>query len=104
MKKLNCWEFKKCDRQEGGPKAASEGVCPAASEARLDGVHDGSNAGRACWVVAGTLCGGQVQGSFASKYANCEQCDFFQLVEKEEGPRFKLSLYLLGKLKDKQPV
>ena len=103
MKKRNCWEIKKCGREPGG-KHPEQGICPAAVETRLQGIHTGINAGRACWVVAGTLCGGQVQGSFASKYANCEQCDFFQLVEKEEGPRFKLSLYLLGKLKEEQPV
>jgi len=27
--KLNCWEFKKCGRQPGGPKVAELGVCPA---------------------------------------------------------------------------
>ncbi|MDH4164450.1 MAG: hypothetical protein OEW15_17440 [Nitrospirota bacterium] len=38
------------------------GLCPAAAEEALDGVHDGTNAGRSCWVVAGTLCKDSVQG------------------------------------------
>jgi hypothetical protein len=66
---------------------------------RLDGVHDGKNAGRACWVVAGTMCGGQVQGSFGSKYKNCEQCDFYQSTKLEERGGFQLSIVLLNRLK-----
>lgn len=99
MKKLNCWEFKKCGKQPGKGSKDDPAVCPATAEKRLDGTHGGTNAGRACWVVAGTLCGGQVQGSFAKKYANCDKCDFYQMVEKEEGPRQQLALFLLEKLK-----
>jgi len=83
--KLNCWEFKRCGRQPHGPKAKELGVCPAATQGGLDGVHSGTNAGRACWVVAGTFCGGEVQGTYANKSTNCRQCDFYKLVEKEEG-------------------
>jgi hypothetical protein len=35
-------------------------------------------------VVAGTFCGGAVQGTEAQKQHNCWRCDFFQLVKKEE--------------------
>jgi hypothetical protein len=42
MKKLNCWEFKKCARQAGGEHAQVFGVCPSSVEKRLDGVHDGN--------------------------------------------------------------
>lgn len=52
MKKINCWEFKKCGRESGGAHAYDFGVCPAATEKRLNGTHGGKNAGRACWVVA----------------------------------------------------
>jgi signal transduction histidine kinase len=31
-----------------------------------------------CWQVAGTYCGGQVQGAFAQKYGNCSQCEVFK--------------------------
>ena len=47
----NCWEHKKCGREPGGSETESLGVCPAAVESRLDGVHGGRNAGRACWIV-----------------------------------------------------
>ena len=96
--KLNCWEVKQCGREPGG-KRNDLGVCPATMEARLNGMHEGTNAGRACWIVAGTLCGGKVQGTFAKKYDSCEQCDFFNLVKLEEGSTFLSSLFLLCKLK-----
>ncbi|MBI4689332.1 MAG: hypothetical protein HY754_03555 [Nitrospirae bacterium] len=97
--KKNCWEIKNCGRYNGGEHVGDLGKCPAASEKRLDGIHDGTNAGRACWVIAGTLCRGEVQGSFAQKYKNCEKCDFYQGVRKEEGGKFILSSVLLSKLR-----
>ena len=99
MKKINCWEFKKCGRIPGGEHEHDLGICPVVQEKRLDGVHHGENAGRACWVVAGTLCGGKVQGTFAKKYEHCEKCDFFAAVEKEESYDYLLSVHLLKKLK-----
>lgn len=98
MKKPNCWEFKKCGREPGGSKTHL-GICPASMENRLHGVHGGRQAGRACWIVAGTLCGGQAQGTFAQKYANCEKCDFYQAVKKDEGMAYILSPLLLLKVK-----
>jgi hypothetical protein len=98
MKKLNCWEVKKCGRQSG--VHASGGECPVIQETRLHGVHGGMRAGRACWVIAGTLCGGQEQGTFASKYHNCEKCEFYRQVRQEEGSRYELSILLLKRLEN----
>jgi len=64
---MNCWEFKKCGREKNGARAAELGVCPAYPD------H-----GKSCARTAGTLCGGIVQGSFASKLANCMKCDFYK--------------------------
>lgn len=89
-KKLNCWEFKRCGRQPGGRKADELGVCPATTDEKLDGLHGGRHAGRACWLVAGTMCNGKVQGTFAQKYGNCEKCDFFRAVKEKERPAFKM--------------
>lgn len=99
MAKINCWEFKKCGREPKGAKAKELGVCPAAADERLNTVHGGKNAGRACWVLAGTLCGGQVQGTFAQKYKNCEICDFYKQVREEEGSEYQLSILLINRLK-----
>lgn len=101
MKKINCWEFKKCGREPGGIKVHELGVCPSATEDKLDGVHGGKNAGRSCWVVGGTMCGGKTQGTFAQKYGNCVICDFFKQVKIEENSSFNLSSTLLDKLNTK---
>ena len=85
MAKLNCWEFTKCGREPGGANAEAQGVCPAASEHALDGVHGGCNSGRTCWVLAGTFCGGEVAGTAAKKISSCKECDFYRLVVQEEG-------------------
>ena len=82
--KLNCWEHIKCGRQPGGFKAQELGICPVATHQQLHGVHDGKNAGRACWAIAGSLCGGKVQGTYAQKLHNCWRCDFMNQVKKEE--------------------
>ena len=98
MAKMNCWEFEKCGREPGGAKVKELGICPSATERKLDGVHGGKNAGRACWVVGGTLCGAKVQGTFAHKLTNCQKCDFYKHVKSEERMGFTLSPMLLAKL------
>ena len=80
---MNCWEFKKCGRETNGSKVAELGVCPAATDVKSNGVNEGVNAGRNCWQIAGTLCGGSVQGTFAEKESTCLSCDFFKKVTKE---------------------
>ncbi|MBI4860723.1 MAG: hypothetical protein HY815_10750 [Candidatus Riflebacteria bacterium] len=83
-KKENCWEFKSCGRQPGGSRVAAQGTCPAATTKEYHGTHGGVNAGRACWVIAGTLWAGKVQGTFAQKFQDCQKCDFYQLVRAQE--------------------
>lgn len=100
-KKKNCWEYKQCGRETGGEQAKEFGVCPASEEKRLTGIHGGHNAGRSCWVVAGTLCQSSIQGTFAQKYQSCEQCDFYAVVKEEEFPKFILSALLLKKISNK---
>lgn len=98
MPRLNCWEFKKCGRQPGGAKASELGVCPASAKDCMNGVNGGTNGGRACWYVAGTLCGGKVQGIFAAKLDNCMQCEFYQLVMSEEGENLAKAGEVLARL------
>lgn len=94
MAKQNCWEFKKCGREVGGLKATELGVCPAATATKLDGANSGKNGGRACWAIAGTLCGGNVQGSFAEKEGNCMSCEFYEIIREEEDNLIKTSKLL----------
>ena len=98
-RRLNCWEYKDCGYGPNRNKGKGK-TCPTLLESRLDGVHNGIKAGRACWVVAGTYCGGEVQGKFAQKYATCMNCDFYQKVLFEEGHKFEITLVLMKRLRE----
>ena len=74
-----------CGREKGGKNTAEYGVCPAAADDSFDGINSGECGGRICWAVAGTFCGGCVQGSFAVKRPSCLNCDFYHMVQEEEG-------------------
>ena len=85
MIRKNCWEIKNCGRQMGGNKVDELGECPTSRCTSAHSMNNGINGGRACWAVAGTLCGGKVQGRFADKVKGCANCDFFHQVAQEEG-------------------
>jgi len=84
-KKINCWEYMQCQREPGGALTDKRGICPAASQNAFDGFNLGNNAGRACWLVAGTFCGSCTQGSFAEKQSSCRECTFYKKIHTEEG-------------------
>jgi len=88
--RLNCWEYKKCGREPGGERVAELCECSAAMVTALpDGQYNGGMcAGRRCWRLVGTLCGGEVQGVFAGKIRTCRECDFYLKVKQEEGDHF----------------
>jgi len=90
IKKQNCWEFMRCGREPGGKKVKELGVCPAAIDSSANGINSGKNAGRICWAITGTLCGGKVQGTFAEKRFSCMCCDFFKKIKEEEKDKFCL--------------
>lgn len=71
---MNCWEYMNCGRIPGGENAEALGICPAYSY----------GVGQACWLVAGTFCGGQVQGTFAQKQSSCVDCGFYRSFEQAE--------------------
>ncbi|MCK4911519.1 MAG: hypothetical protein KAR83_07740 [Thermodesulfovibrionales bacterium] len=82
--KKNCWEYMKCGQESALDGSTGLSICPALREESLDGIHGGRNAGRACWVIAGTMCGGKPQGVFAEKFGRCVMCDFYKKVRSEE--------------------
>ncbi|MBI4651913.1 hypothetical protein HY745_11670 [Candidatus Desantisbacteria bacterium] len=86
--KQNCWDVKQCGRNPGGAKISLMGVCPASTDITHSNLNNGTNGGRACWLVAGTFCGGKVQGDFAQKKVSCLTCNFFNQVKTEEGTAF----------------
>jgi hypothetical protein len=71
----NCWEIKNCGRQKGGTKVAELGECIAPKE----------KMGHSCWAIAGTLCGGVVQGAFAQKLTTCMTCSVFKNYNRNCG-------------------
>ena len=95
----NCWESMRCGREPGGPRSHEMGVCPAVIENRLDGSNGGLNAGRACWVVQGTLCHGQPCNDPEEKFETCARCEFYHSVQREEGADYTYYTSLLIKLK-----
>lgn len=58
-RRINCWEFKQCGMDIVGD-------CPAYP-----------TGGRICYMLAGTLCGGQRHGGYEQKSQDCMQCDFY---------------------------
>ncbi len=82
MSTKNCWEFRKCGREPGGAHVHELGDCPAATETRVDGVNSGKNGGRTCWAIAGTMCSGRVQGTYAAKMTSCQSCEFYKNVQR----------------------
>jgi len=82
----NCWEVMKCGREL---KSARKVICPAVIAKEYNGKNRGKNAGRFCWVIAGTFCHDDVNGTHAQKIVNCIQCDFFKQVSEEEGDMFE---------------
>ena len=99
MIKKNCWEVKNCGREQGGTKSGELGVCLAATEKKVDGLHGGINGGRVCWAIAGTLCTGKVQGEYAEKIKECTDCEFYKQVHEWEGKDFLNVMKIFEKLK-----
>ena len=73
----NCWEIKNCQRHKGGSKVSELGECVASAE----------KLGHSCWIIAGTLCGGVIQGTFAQKEQNCIQCEVYKLYHRQLGSK-----------------
>ena len=84
----NCWQVMKCGREPGGARCEELGVCRAATETRCDGVNGGVNAGRACWAVAGTLCGDNCSALLSGEVSDCLTCPFYRRIRKEQGSDF----------------
>lgn len=75
---VRCWESKGCEMKD----------CPGYG-----------NTENRCWYLAGTYCGGKIQGTFVDKCGGCRECGVFQetcptLVE-EVGEAVNNLLYLV---------
>ncbi|MCI5160775.1 MAG: hypothetical protein D3917_01870 [Candidatus Electrothrix sp. AX5] len=79
---INCWEFKECGREPGGINVSARGICPVTVEHDLNGIHDGKNGGRCCWIFS---CGAEELKNFEKKIAGCSKCDFYNSAKASEG-------------------
>ena len=89
-----------CGREPGGIRVEEFGLCPSAMDVRFNGIHGGRNAGRACWVTAGSVNKRDIQGLFARKSRNCGTCDFYKMVRAEEGEQLLPTIFLIRILED----
>jgi len=80
---VKCWEMKNC----------GEVNCPAYK----------NTCGR-CWLIAGTMCGGEVQGKYALKYETCCECEVYRnaVFRDPMGEVYEHILTLVHSLKTKQ--
>lgn len=83
---MKCWEFKKCGREKGGNNEKTLGICPSYPDY-----------GDCCAPVAGTLCQGKIQGTFAQKLESCAQCNFFNSAEYNRERTSEIMLVMLTK-------
>ena len=82
MFKPQCWEVMKCNNQTN---------CVVAINVKYHNLHDGKNAGRACWLVAGTFSKDKSnKNSCINKVSTCMNCNFFAMVQEQEQLSFKM--------------
>jgi chemotaxis signal transduction protein len=64
-----CWEVKSCKKKE----------CPAYESRDLR-----------CWLISGTFCRDEIQGSFHEKIEACRKCNFYQKAKNDQ------SVFIMG--------
>jgi hypothetical protein len=72
---MNCWEFMKCGREEGGKNVDHLGTCPAYPDD-----------GKRCANVVGTFCD-LVQALRAVEYSSCSECPFYNSIHFDESAK-----------------
>ena len=60
-----CWEHMQCKQDVNHDES-----CPAYP-----------HFGKICWAVAGTLCAGKIQGTYAQKIHDCHRCGYYRMVQ-----------------------
>ena len=85
--RLNCCNFKRCGREPGGRNISIFGVCSAPVAIGFDGMNNGRNGGRSCWIIRESACEQVMRKCCVQEIRECRQCDFYCFVnESEEEP------------------
>ena len=79
-----------CGREPNGFNMEKYGVCPATIDDTNNGINNGTNSGRYCWRVAGTLCDGEPHGIDVKRNGTCISCKFYNHVKRQESNAFVL--------------
>ncbi len=87
MKKLNCWAYNSCAIESHDSFFEEIDTCPSSTELCTNRVNDGTNGGRACWAIAGTFSGSESQCVCLGEMTSCRECDFYKIVQREEGDK-----------------
>ena len=72
---MNCWEFMRCGREEGGKNVNYLGTCPAYPDN-----------GKCCATVVGTFCD-LVQALNAAQYSSCCECPFYNSIHFDQNAK-----------------
>ena len=64
---------------------AEKGTCAVTAEEKFDHINHGKNGGRVCWLITQMRSDRKDKGF---KMMTCCRCDFFKMVERQEGPNF----------------
>jgi hypothetical protein len=57
---MRCWHYNECGHEK-------DSLCPATAK----------SAGRSCWLVAKTKCGGKVHGEHTQRVKSCGGCPYY---------------------------
>lgn len=85
MNHIRCYEYMKCGRELGGRHVEEFGYCPAA-------LAPDNN----CWLVAGTMCSGTIEGSYAQKIDTCIICAYYNKMQEYNAKRPRTRFFLFG--------
>ena len=79
---MNCWEFKKCGREPDGENVSVFGGCPVPVAIGFDGINNGKNGGRSCWIIRESACEQIMRKCCVQELIECRQCGFYASVKK----------------------
>ncbi|MCI5219061.1 MAG: hypothetical protein D3914_07680 [Candidatus Electrothrix sp. LOE2] len=90
--RINCWEFKKCGREPGGRNIEKYGCCSVPVSIEYDGMNNGKNGGRSCWILRESACEKIMRACRVDEIKECRQCHFHTYVRKTERFSHKVTL------------